>query len=205
MGEAAAAGAAPHPEAATDPEAATNQRVPEAAREADPSAPGSAPGAPQGQRQFYRGQHSSISAQNSKAKHSMAQCRSIQNIIAQDKSREHRKIRNNSAQQGRTLSNTLQRSTSCFFRDEYKIVHHTTRNLHKFTQVSLVLKIHSSVCSLHADLRPACFSAPAGAPGHETAAGTCREGASSGAAAAEPAGEGAGEATERAACFQPEP
>lgn len=50
MGEAAAAGAAPHSEAAADPEAATNQRVPEAAREVDPSAPGSAPGAPQGQR-----------------------------------------------------------------------------------------------------------------------------------------------------------
>lgn len=77
--------------------------------------------------------------------------------------------------------------------------------LHKFIQAALVLKIHSSVYSPHADLRPACFSAPAGAPGHETAAGTCREGASSGAAAAEPAGEGAGEASERAACFQPEP
>lgn len=62
------------------------------------------------------------------------------------------------------------------------------------------------MCSLHADLGPACFSAPAGAPGHETAAGTCREGASSGAAAAaEPAGEGAGEASEGAACFQPDP
>ncbi len=53
---------------------------------------------------------------------------------------------------------------------------------------------------------PACVSAPAGAPGHETAAGTCGEGAPSGAAAAaEPAGEGAGEASARAACFQPDP
>lgn len=63
MGEAAAAGAAPHSKAAADPEAATNQRVPEAAREVDPSAPGSAPGAPQGQRcteQLYGGQRSSV-------------------------------------------------------------------------------------------------------------------------------------------------
>lgn len=60
MGEAAAAGAAPHSEAAADPEAATNQRVPEAAREVDPSAPGSAPRAPQGQRciEFLHGGHS---------------------------------------------------------------------------------------------------------------------------------------------------
>lgn len=48
VGEAAAAGAAPHPEAAADPETATHQRVPETARKADPSAPGSAPGTPQG-------------------------------------------------------------------------------------------------------------------------------------------------------------
>lgn len=55
---------------------------------------------------------------------------------------------------------------------------------------------------MYADLKSACFPAPAGAPGHETAAGTCREGASSGAAAAaESAGEGAGEASARAACF----
>lgn len=70
------------------------------------------------------------------------------------------------------------------------------------------MKTYLSVCS--ADLKPACISAPAGAPGHETAAGTCREGASSGAAAAaataaEPAGEGAGETSARAACFQPDP
>lgn len=48
VGEAAAAGAAPHPEAAADPETATHQRVPEAAWKVDPSAPGSAPGTPQG-------------------------------------------------------------------------------------------------------------------------------------------------------------
>lgn len=57
---------------------------------------------------------------------------------------------------------------------------------------------------MYADLKSACFSAPAGAPGHETAAGTCREGASSG-AAAESAGEGAREASARAACFWPDP
>lgn len=57
---------------------------------------------------------------------------------------------------------------------------------------------------------PTCFSASAGAPGHETTAGTCREGAPFGAAAAataaaEPAGQGAGEASTRAPHFQPEP
>lgn len=59
---------------------------------------------------------------------------------------------------------------------------------------------------MYVDLKAACFSAPAGAPGYETAAGTCREGASSGAtaAAAESAGEGTGETSARAACFQPD-
>lgn len=54
---------------------------------------------------------------------------------------------------------------------------------------------------------PTCFPASAGAPGHETTAGTCREGAPFGAAAAaaEPAGEGAGEASTRTPHFQPEP
>lgn len=54
---------------------------------------------------------------------------------------------------------------------------------------------------------PTCFPASAGAPGHETTAGTCREGALFGAAAAaaEPAGEGAGEASTRTPHFQPEP
>lgn len=54
---------------------------------------------------------------------------------------------------------------------------------------------------------PTCFPASAGAPGHETTAGTCREGAPFGAAAAaaEPAGEGAGETSTRTPHFQPEP
>lgn len=56
VGEAAAAGAAPHPEAAADSETATHQRVPEAARKADPSAPGSAPGTPQGRYRWTRSQ-----------------------------------------------------------------------------------------------------------------------------------------------------
>lgn len=61
--------------------------------------------------------------------------------------------------------------------------------------------------AMHAEPKSACFPAPAGAPGHEAAAGTCREGASFGAAAAaaESAREGAGEASARAACFQPDP
>lgn len=52
------------------------------------------------------------------------------------------------------------------------------------------------------------FSASAGAPGHEEAAGVGRERASSGAtaaAAAESAREGAGEASARAARLQPHP
>lgn len=59
---------------------------------------------------------------------------------------------------------------------------------------------------MFADLKPVLLSAPAGAPGHEEATGTCRKGAPFGAAtAAESAGEGTGEALARAACFQPDP
>lgn len=70
MGEAAAAGAAPHSEAAADPEAATNQRVPETARKVDPSAPGSAPGTPQGQ--HCTEQFSRRAVQHRRAQRSMA-------------------------------------------------------------------------------------------------------------------------------------
>lgn len=47
-GEAAAAGATPHPATAADPEAAPDCRISEAARELDPAAPGPASGAHQG-------------------------------------------------------------------------------------------------------------------------------------------------------------
>lgn len=47
-GEAAAAGATPHPATAADPEAAPDRRISEAARELDTAAPGPASGAHQG-------------------------------------------------------------------------------------------------------------------------------------------------------------